>query len=67
MEKIFGDGTNYEETIQDALEHILSHIEAKQGKYTPNTEDMFSYEAEFEDEEDYEDDYYDEEEEYYEK
>ena len=65
MEKIFGDGTNYEETIQDALEHILSHIEAKQGKYTPNTEDMFSYEAEFEDEEDYEDDYYDEEEEYY--
>jgi hypothetical protein len=67
MEKIFGDGTNYEETIQDALEHILSHIEAKQGKYTPNAEDMFSYEAEFEDEEDYEDDYYDEEEEYYEK
>ena len=67
MEKIFGDGTNYEETIQDALEHILSHIEAKQGKYTPNTEDMFSYEAEFEDEEDYEDDYYDEEDEYYEK
>lgn len=67
MEKIFGDGTNYEETIQDALEHILSHIEAKQGKYTPNTEDMFSYEPEFEDEEDYEDDYYDEEDEYYEK
>lgn len=67
MEKIFGDGTNYEETIEDALEHILSHIEAKQGKYTPNTEDMFSYEAEFEDEEDYEDDYYDEEDEYYEK
>ena len=65
MEKIFGDGTNYEETIQDALEHILSHIEAKQGKYTPNTEDMFSYEPEFEDEEDYEDDYYDEDEEYY--
>ena len=64
MEKIFGDGTNYEETIQDALEHILSHIEAKQGKYTPNTEDMFSYEAEFEDEEDYEDDYYDEDEYY---
>ena len=64
MEKIFGDGTNYEETIEDALEHILSHIEAKQGKYTPNTEDMFSYEAEFEDEEDYEDDYYDEDEYY---
>jgi hypothetical protein len=69
MQKIFSTGTDYEETIEDALEHIVSHIEAKQGKYTPNSEDMFSYKAEFEDDEDYddeyEDDYYDEEDEYY--
>ena len=68
MNMIFTNGTNYEETIEDALEHILSHIEAKQGKYTKNTAgDMFDYDAEFEDdtyeEEDY-DDYYDDEDDY---
>jgi len=58
MNMIFKNGTNYEETIVDALEHILSHIEAKQGKYTPNTAgDMFDYEAEFEDDTYEEDDY----------
>ena len=65
MNMIFRNGTNYEETIEDALEHTLSHIEAKQGKYTPNTVgDMFDYEAEFEDDtyeeedyDDYDDDY----------
>ena len=65
MNMIFKNGTNYEETIEDALEHILSHIEAKQGKYTPNTAgDMFDFKSEFEDdtyeEEDYDD--YDEDE-----
>jgi len=65
MVRLFGDGTNYEETIVDALEHILSHIEAKQGKYIKNNVgDMFDYDAEFEDDEyeeedydDYDDDY----------
>jgi len=62
MEKIFSDGTNYEETIEDALEHIVSYIEAKQGKYTKNTfGGIFDYEPEFEAfEEDYEYDYDDE-------
>mgnify|MGYP003680093869 CR=1 FL=1 len=68
MNMIFKNGTNYEETIEDALEHILSHIEAKQGKYTKNTAgDMFDYDAEFEDdtyEEDDYDDYYDDEDDY---
>ena len=68
MNMIFTNGTNYEETIEDALEHILSHIEAKQGKYTKNTAgDMFDYDAEFEDdtyEEDDYDDYYDDEDDY---
>ena len=59
MEKIFSTGTNYEETIEDALEHILSHIEGKQGKYTKNTVGgIFDYEPEFEDEEE-DDDFYD--------
>ena len=68
MNMIFKNGTNYEETIEDALEHILSHIEAKQGKYTKNTAgDMFDYDAEFEDdtyEEDDYDDYDDDEDDY---
>ena len=58
MNMIFKNGTNYEKTIEDALEHILSHIEAKQGKYTKNTAgDMFDYDAEFEDDTYEEDDY----------
>ena len=66
MVKIFGDGTNYEQTIKDALDTILDYIESRQGKYTPNNVgDIFDYEPEFEDdEEDYddydEDDYYQE-------
>jgi hypothetical protein len=76
MEKIFSTGTNYEETIEDALEHILSHIEGKQGKYTKNTVGgIFDYEPEFEDEEEDDDfdDYHggygydDEDDDYYEK
>tara|TARA_R110000822_G_scaffold135385_1_gene272955 strand:- start:277 stop:762 length:486 start_codon:yes stop_codon:yes gene_type:complete len=68
MVRLFSDGTNYEETIEDALEHILSHIEAKQGKYTKNTAgDMFDYDAEFEDDTYEEEDYdnYDEDDDYY--
>jgi len=58
MVKIFGDGTNYEQTIKDALDTILDYIESRQGKYTPNNVgDMFDYEPEFEDDEDDEDDY----------
>ena len=62
MERIFSDGIKYEETIEDALEHIVSYIEAKQGKYTENTfGSIFDYEPEFEAfEEDYEYDYDDE-------
>jgi len=58
MVKIFGDGTNYEQTIKDALDTILDYIESRQGKYTPNNVgDMFDYGPEFEDDEDDEDDY----------
>ena len=49
---LFKSGTNYEQTIKDVLDAILDHIESRQGKYTPNSEDMFDYEPEFEDEED---------------
>jgi hypothetical protein len=69
VSKLFSTGTNYEQTIKDVLDAILDHIESRQGKYTPNSEDMFDYEPEFEDEEDYEDDYdhedyYDDEDDY---
>ena len=58
MVKIFGDGTNYEQTIKDALDTILDYIESRQGKYTPNNVgDMFDYEPEFEDDEFEEEDY----------
>ena len=58
MVKIFGDGTNYEQTIKDALDTILDYIESRQGKYTPNNVgDMFDYEPEFEDDEYEEEDY----------
>ena len=59
---LFKDGTNYEQTIKDVLDAILDHIESRRGKYAPNSEDMFDYEPEFEDnefEEDDYDDYYD--------
>lgn len=68
MVKIFGDGTNYEQTIKDALDTILDYIESRQGKYTKNTlGGMFNYEPEFEEEDDdYDDydDYYDDEDDY---
>ena len=32
MVRIFGDGTNYEQTIKDALDTILDYIESRQGK-----------------------------------
>ena len=58
MIKIFGDGTNYEQTIKDALDTILDYIESRQGKYTHNNVgDMFDYEPEFEDDEFEEEDY----------
>ena len=60
MIKVFKEGTDYEQTIKDALVIILDHIESKQGKYTKNTlGGIFDYEPEFEDEEDEYDDYYD--------
>ena len=67
MKQIFKMGTNYEQTLTDALDAILDHIESKQGKYTPNNVgDMFDYESEFEDDSYEEDDYddYDEDEDY---
>lgn len=54
---LFKKGTNYEQTIKDVLDAILDHIESRQGKYTPNSEDMFDYEPEFEDNEFEEEDY----------
>ena len=60
---LFKKGTNYEQTIKDVLDAILDHIESRQGKYTPNSEDMYDYESEFEDdtyeEEEYDDYDYD--------
>ena len=67
MKKIFGDGTDYEQTIKDALDTILDYIESRQGEYTKNTlGGIFDYEPEFEeDEEDYDDyDDYDDDEYY---
>jgi len=61
---LFKKGTNYEQTIKDVLDAILDHIESRQGKYTPNNEDMYDYESEFEDDTYEEEDYdYDENEE----
>ena len=66
MKKIFGDGTNYEQTIKDALDVILDYIESRQGEYTKNTlGGIFDYEPEFEEEDDYDDyDDYDDDEYY---
>ena len=66
MKKIFGDGTDYEQTIKDALDTILDYIESRQGKYTKNTlGGIFDYEPEFEEEDDYDDyDDYDDDEYY---
>ena len=60
LEVIFRRGTNYEQTIKDALDLILDYIESRNGEYTKNTlGDMLDWEAEFENEEyeDEEDDY----------
>ena len=67
MKKIFGDGTDYEQTIKDALDTILDYIESRQGKYTKNTlGGIFDYEPEFEDDEEDYDDYDDyDDDEYY--
>lgn len=53
------DSKLYEATIEKALEEILTWVESKKGKYTPNTEDMLKYDARFEDDEYGEDDEYD--------
>ena len=70
LKYIFNKGTDYEQTIKDALEIILDYIESRNGGYTKNTlGDMLDYEAEFEDETEDEydeydhDDYYDDEDE----
>ena len=70
LKQIFSTGTNYEQTIKDALELILDYIESRNGGYTKNAlGDMLDYEAEFEDETEDEydeydhDDYYDDEDE----
>ena len=66
---IFRRGTDYEETIKLALKTILDYIESlDEEDYISNTEDMLSYEPEFENEgedeyDEYEEDYYDDEEE----
>ena len=54
---LFSKGTNYEQTIKDVLDAILDHIESRQGKYAPNSEDMYDYEPEFENDEFEEEDY----------
>ena len=54
---LFKNGTNYEQTIKDVLDAILDHIESRRGKYTPNSEDMYDYAPEFEDDEFEEEDY----------
>ncbi len=53
----------YERLLKFALDKILDYIEGKDGNYTESNEDMFNYDSEFQDEEDYDDDddYYDEE------
>jgi len=52
---------DYEKNIEKALEIILDKIEACNGEYTPNTNDMNDCEAEYDSDDDY-DDYDDEEE-----
>tara|TARA_R110002051_G_scaffold60020_1_gene110061 strand:+ start:863 stop:1621 length:759 start_codon:yes stop_codon:yes gene_type:complete len=65
LNQIFSTGTNYETTINDALELIVDYIESRNGEYTKNNlGDMFDYKAHWEDEEDYDDDYDDEDEDY---
>ena len=54
---LFKNGTNYEQTIKDVLDAILDHIESRRGKYAPNSEDMYDYEPEFENDEFEEEDY----------
>jgi hypothetical protein len=51
------DENGYERLIKFALEQILDYIEDKDGNYTESNEDMFNYDSEFEDEEEYDDDY----------
>ena len=46
----------YERLTEFALEKILDYIDSKDGNYTESDEDMFNYDAEYEDEEDYDDD-----------
>ena len=65
MKQIFSTGTDYEQTLKDALDTILDHIESKQGEYSENTlGDMLDSKSHYEDEEYEEDEYddYDEEE-----
>jgi|TARA_R110000765_G_scaffold123904_1_gene220941 hypothetical protein len=58
LKQIFSTGTNYEQTIKDALDLILDYIESRNGEYTPNSlGDMFDYDAHFEDDEEEEHDY----------
>jgi len=47
-----GDGV-YERIVELALTEILNYIESKEGNYTKSGEDMFDYDSEYEDEEDY--------------
>jgi len=72
LKQIFSTGTDYEQTLKDALDLILDYIESRNGEYTPNNlGDMLDYEAEFEDETEDEydeydhEDYYDDEDEDY--
>ena len=47
----------YERLLKLALEKVLDYIEDKAGNYTESNEDMFKYDSEFQDEDDYDDDY----------
>ena len=62
--KILSDN-EYENMLKEALGLILDYIEGKEGEYTKNTQgDIFDYESEYEDEDDYSD-YDDDEYDYY--
>ena len=69
MDSIMGEeklsDNEYESMLKMVLGLILDYIESKEGEYTKNTQgDIFDYESEYEDEDDYSD-YDDDEYDYY--
>ena len=59
MGKVFSDscyaseGAYYEDGLDKIAELIVDYIETLDGKYTPTSENMYDWESEFEDEEEY--------------